>query len=164
MNIKLYLITTITSFVKASPGIAGFMLETIYKGDTVTLHDFVAIEANKETSETVALSMALEHLQRPCDIELYASTNLAASRLNTGILYKWKSADWCNSRGDKIKDAELWEKLLGQYEENVISLVMHRTDHHSYTNWMNDYIEKNRKTIEDKYEQEKAGQDSEKDN
>lgn len=51
MNVRLYLITTISSFVKAVPGIAGFMLETIYKGETITLYDFFSVECNKEKSQ-----------------------------------------------------------------------------------------------------------------
>ena len=125
------------------------MLEAEYRGETITLHDFTHVEANKETSETIALLMAFGHLQRPCDIELYSSTNLAASRLNTGVLHKWKENDWKNSRGDLIKNAELWDKLLEAFEKNVISLVNTRTDHHSYTRWMMDYIEKNKKSIKD---------------
>jgi ribonuclease HI len=154
MNIKLYLITTINSFVKSVPGISGFMLEAEYRGETITLHDFTHVKANKETSETIALLMALNHLQKPCDVELYSSTNLASSRLNTGVLHKWKDNDWKNSRGDIIKNAELWDKLLEVFEKNVISLVNTRTDHHSYTNWMLDYIEKNEEKIGHWNEQE----------
>ena len=147
MNVRLYLITTISSFVKAVPGIAGFMLETIYKGETITLYDFFSVECNKETSETIALEKALSRLQKPCDVELYASTSLAASRLNSGIMHSWVANDWKNSKGCEIKDAELWQSLLNIYEKNVVSLVMNRTDHHSYTNWMMDYIEKNEELI-----------------
>lgn len=149
MIVKIYLITTIASFVRPVIGIVGFMLETTYKGEIRTLYDFCRINANKETSELIALVMALGHLQKPCDIELEASTALAYSRLNTGILNTWKAQGWMNSRKEKIKDADEWERLLDLYEKNVISLVFTRTDHHSYTRWMMDYIEKNKKNIKD---------------
>lgn len=158
MIVKIFLITTITSFIRPVNGIVGFMLETTYKGEIHTLYDFRKVYANKETSELIALIMALGHLQKPCDIELEASTALAYSRLNTGILDKWESQGWLNSRKEKIKDAEKWKRLHELYEKNVISLVFTRADHHSYTRWMMDYIEKNKENIKE-YENDGGTQD-----
>ena len=149
MLVKIYLFTTIASFVKAESGIVGFMLEAEHKGETVTLYDFVRVSANKETSELIAFVLALTHILRPCDIELYSSTGLVYSRLQTGILHKWKDQNWLNSRKMPIKDAAFWKKLLELYEERVISLDFTRTDRHSYTRWMTDYIEKNNEFIKE---------------
>ena len=149
MPIKLYLYTTITSFVKAEDGIVGYMLETVYKGEVLTLYDFKKVNANKEIAELIALVLGLLQLNIPCDIELYASTEMAYSRLNTGMLSKWNKQNWLNSVGMQIRHSVIWKCLLDTYEKKVITMEFTKTDRHTYTRWMSEYSEKHREEIED---------------
>ena len=140
--VKVYITTTVRNPVKAEAGVVGIILETEIKNELHTLTDFKKVCANKETAELIALNLALSHLTRPVDIYLYSETDTAAERLLSGMLEKWKEAGWKNTRGKEIKHSDEWDKLLGLYEKNVISLSFEKTPHHSYTRWMLEKIEK----------------------
>lgn len=62
--------------------------------------------------EILAVLQALELLKEPCDVTIYSDSAYVVNAVDKGWLNSWKKNNWIKSDKKKVKNIELWEKML----------------------------------------------------
>ena len=62
--------------------------------------------------EMMAAINALEHLTRPCAIDLYSDSQYLIKAMNDHWIDKWQQNGWRTSGREPVKNKSLWERLL----------------------------------------------------
>ena len=62
--------------------------------------------------ELMAAISALEALNRPCEVTLYADSKYLVDAFNEGWIENWQRNGWKTKGKDPVKNKELWERLL----------------------------------------------------
>lgn len=92
-------------------------------------------EATERTLVLYAVRDALSRMKYACQITVHTECEYFASVLSQGWLSRWQMNGWKNSRGKEVKDAELWEMLLQDLEEDghILDAVAGK---HEFVEWM----------------------------
>ena len=64
-----------------------------------------------------SICRALERMRGKRMILIYMENTFVASVINQGWVETWERNDWKNSRGNEIKDADLWKEILEKSRE-----------------------------------------------
>ncbi len=74
--------------------------------------------------ELLAAIQGLEALQRPCEVELYSDSRYLVDAFRQGWVEKWQRFGWHKDvrRKDKVKNADLWMRLLAAMEPHTVEL------------------------------------------
>ena len=64
---------------------------------------------------------ALEHLTKPCSVDLYSDSQYVIKAMTEGWLNNWVKNGWIRGKKDPVKNRELWERLLSAMEKHQIS-------------------------------------------
>ena len=96
------------------PGGYGAVLHYIdNKGE---LHEKVLSAGYKRTTnnrmELMAAIVALEALNRPCEVELYSDSKYLTDAFNQGWIDNWVRNNWKRGKSGPVKNIDLWERLL----------------------------------------------------
>ena len=62
--------------------------------------------------ELMAVIVALEALNRPCEVTLFADSKYVVNAFCEGWVYKWQINGWRTAGKDPVKNRLLWERLL----------------------------------------------------
>lgn len=62
--------------------------------------------------ELMAVISALEALNRPCEVELFADSKYVVDAFNEGWIDNWQRNGWKTKGKDPVKNRALWERLL----------------------------------------------------
>ncbi|QCX32524.1 ribonuclease HI [Caloramator sp. E03] len=62
--------------------------------------------------ELTAVIDALLMLKEPCEVDLYSDSAYVVNAFNNGWIEKWQRNGWVTSGKNKVKNKELWEKLI----------------------------------------------------
>ena len=97
------------------PGGYGAVLQYIdTKGQ---LHERELSRGYKKTTnnrmELMAAIVALEALNRPCQVELYSDSKYVIDALEKGWAWGWRKKGWVKSDKKPALNPDLWEMLLG---------------------------------------------------
>ena len=63
--------------------------------------------------ELMAAIVALESLNRPCQVELYSDSKYVIDALEKGWAWGWRKKGWVKSDKKPALNPDLWEMLLG---------------------------------------------------
>ena len=66
-------------------------------------------ETTNNRMELTAAIAALSALKEPCSVTLYSDSRYLVDAVNLGWARAWQAAGW---RGGKVKNPDLWQKLL----------------------------------------------------
>ena len=75
------------------------------------------------TNNRMELSAAIEGLsalREPCSVTLYSDSKYLISAFEEGWVYTWEKENW---RGGKVKNPDLWQKLLSLVEYHKVNFV-----------------------------------------
>lgn len=61
--------------------------------------------------ELTAVIKALEHLKKPCSVELYSDSAYVVNAFEQNWIKQWKKKNWKNSERVLVKNIDLWQKL-----------------------------------------------------
>lgn len=62
--------------------------------------------------ELVAAVEGLSILTTPCEVTICTDSQYLAQAFNANWLKGWQKNGWINSKGEPVKNADLWKKLL----------------------------------------------------
>ncbi len=62
--------------------------------------------------ELMGVIAALEHLTKPCTVDLYSDSQYIIKAMNEGWLAKWQRNGWRTSARDPVKNKALWLRLI----------------------------------------------------
>lgn len=62
--------------------------------------------------EIMAVIKGLEMLKEPCKVTVYSDSAYVVNTIDKGWIYNWKKNNWKKSDKSKVKNIDLWEKLL----------------------------------------------------
>ncbi len=104
------------------PGGYGAVISfTDSKGET---HEKELSAGYKKTTnnrmELMAAIVALETLNRPCEVELYSDSKYLTDAFNQNWIGGWIKRGWKKSNKEAVKNVDLWERLLKAAEPHKI--------------------------------------------
>ena len=105
-----------------NPGPGGYGAILIYKGIEKEISGGELNTTNNKM-EIMAVLKGLEFLKEPCDVTIYSDSAYVVNTIEKGWIYSWKKNNWIKSDKSKVKNIELWEKLLEFMEIHNITFV-----------------------------------------
>lgn len=141
--VNIYIINTIRCFA-GGWGYVGYILEAFRNNEPVTVQGFFKIHQTPNRAELLVIIEALGRLTKQCEIHVYTNNRQIYNALSQGWLQEWQKNDWKNSKGEQVKNDDLW-KLLLFLANSDISVEY---GEHQYYGWMERYIRENKDSIE----------------
>ena len=71
--------------------------------------------------ELMAAIVALEALNRPCQVDLYSDSQYLVKAFNDHWIDGWLKNNWKNSQKKAVKNVDLWKRLLKAKERHKVS-------------------------------------------
>ena len=107
------------------PGGYGAVLEYVdLKG---TLHTKELSQGYKKTTnnrmELMAVIVALEALNRPCEVELYSDSKYVVDAFNQHWIDSWLKKGWKRGKNEPVKNADLWKRLLKAKDPHQVTFI-----------------------------------------
>ena len=107
------------------PGGYGAVLE--YVDPKGTLHTKELSQGYKKTTnnrmELMAVIVALEALNRPCEVELYSDSKYVVDAFNQHWIDSWLKKGWKRGKNEPVKNADLWKRLLKAKEPHQVTFI-----------------------------------------
>ena len=107
------------------PGGYGAVLE--YVDPKGTLHTKELSQGYKKTTnnrmELMAVIVALEALNRPCEVELYSDSKYVVDAFNQHWIDSWLKKGWKRGKNEPVKNADLWKRLLKAKEPPQVTFI-----------------------------------------
>ena len=105
------------------PGGYGAVLQYIdTKGQ---LHERELSRGYKKTTnnrmELMAAIVALEALNRPCQVDLYSDSKYLVDAFNQHWIDSWLKKNWKRGKNEDVKNVDLWKRLLKAKEQHQVS-------------------------------------------
>ncbi len=100
-----------------NPGAGGYGIVLLYGKHRKELSDGFRLTTNNRM-ELLAAIVALETLKKPCKVKLYSDSQYLVDSVTFGRINRWKSKNW-----RKIKNPDLWERLLEQCARHQIEFL-----------------------------------------
>lgn len=99
------------------------------------------VEDATESQATLrALNEALGRMKCPARITIWLECEYVAGAILQGWPETWKKQGWTTSKRNPVKDAELWQSVLGKMGIHEIEVRI--KEHHEYREWMRRELEK----------------------
>ena len=73
--------------------------------------------------ELTAVIKGLEMLKEKCIVTIYSDSAYIVNSIQNGWIYSWKKNNWTKSDKTKVKNIDLWEKLLKQMDFHEVSFI-----------------------------------------
>ena len=97
-------------------GPGGFGAVIVYQDTKGTVHTKELSAGYDRTTnkrmELLAVICALEALNRPCRVTLYADSKYVVNAFREGWVENWQRNGWKTAKKDPVKNRALWERLL----------------------------------------------------
>jgi ribonuclease HI len=99
-----------------NPGPGGWAMVVIYSDDT-----FIDYGGEKQTTnnrmELTAIINALQYVYDRCATEwtIYSDSAYCINAINSGWIYNWIQNGWKTSKGDEVKNKDLWQEFMALY-------------------------------------------------
>ncbi len=100
-----------------NPGAGGYGIVLIYGRHRKELSNGFRLTTNNRM-ELLAAIVALEKLKEACKVKLYSDSKYLVDSITLGWVNRWKSKNW-----RKIKNRDLWERLLEQCTKHQIEFL-----------------------------------------
>ncbi|MCR4763677.1 MAG: ribonuclease HI [Lachnospiraceae bacterium] len=105
------------------PGGYGALVQ--YVDPSGTLHEREYAQGYDKTTnnrmELMGVIVALEHLTRPCIVDIYADSQYVIHAMTKGWLDKWQQNGWRTSGKDPVKNRSLWLRLIAAARPHEIT-------------------------------------------
>lgn len=105
-----------------NPGPGGYAAILMYNGIEKEISGGEANTTNNKM-EILAVLRALEMLKEPCNVTIYSDSAYVVNAIEKGWLNSWKNNNWIKSDKKKVKNIELWEKMLKLLDTHDIKFV-----------------------------------------
>ena len=92
-----------------------------------TMHTKELSQGYKKTTnnrmELMAVIVALEALNRPCEVELYSDSKYVVDAFNQHWIDSWLKKGWKRGKNEPVKNADLWKRLLKAKEPHQVTFI-----------------------------------------
>ncbi len=105
-----------------NPGPGGYGAILIYKGIEREISDY-EISTTNNRMEIMAVIKGLELLKEPCEVTVYSDSSYVVNSIDKGWIYSWKKNNWIKSDKEKVKNIELWERMLELMQMHKVKFV-----------------------------------------
>lgn len=107
------------------PGGYGAVLQFLdSKGE---LHEKVMSAGYRKTTnnrmELMAAIVALEALNRPCQVELYSDSKYLTDAFNQHWIDNWVAKNWMRGKSGPVKNIDLWKRLLNAKKPHQVQFI-----------------------------------------
>lgn len=108
-------------------------IEYIRKNGEPETREISGIEENTTYNRTTLLAIvtALGRFNRSCEIEIVTSNHFIKNTVECGNLSKWEENEWKTSKGEDIKNKELWQQFLQEMKKHKIAVTLWKN--HAYS-------------------------------
>ena len=108
-------------------GTGGYGAVLEYVDPKGTLHTKELSQGCKKTTnnrmELMAVIVALEALNRPCEVELYSDSKYVVDAFNQHWIDSWLKKGWKRGKNEPVKNADLWKRLLKAKEPHQVTFI-----------------------------------------
>ena len=73
--------------------------------------------------ELMAVIVALEALNRPCEVEVHSDSQYVVNAFNKHWIDGWKKRGWKTANKQPVKNRDLWERLLTAKSKHKIEFI-----------------------------------------
>ena len=73
--------------------------------------------------ELMAVIAGLEALKRPCEVEVHSDSKYIVDAFNQHWIDSWLKKGWKRSGNEKVKNVDLWKRLLAAKEAHRVSFI-----------------------------------------
>ena len=91
------------------------------------LHEKVLSAGYRRTTnnrmELMAAIVALEALNRPCQVELYSDSKYLTDAFNQHWIDNWVAKNWMRGKSGPVKNIDLWERLLKAKKPHQVQFI-----------------------------------------
>ena len=89
-------------------------------------------DTTNQRMELQAVIQGLKALSRPCKVKVYSDSAYFINALEKKWYVNWRKNGWKNSKGEPVKNRDLWEALLAEMDRHQLSLqkVKGHSGHH----------------------------------
>lgn len=102
---------------------------------TADIGNKVELEETTDNQATLmALETALNRIHQPCNVILHLENQYVAGALKNGWLEQWQENGWITKKGEPVKDAEIWQKVLILLDQHDCQIKL--KEPHEYRDWM----------------------------
>ena len=105
-----------------NPGPGGYAAILIYNGIEKEISGGDRDTTNNKM-ELTAVIKGLEMLKEKCIVTIYSDSAYIVNSIQNGWIYSWKKNNWIKSDKTKVKNIDLWEKLLKQMDFHEVSFI-----------------------------------------
>ncbi len=105
-----------------NPGPGGYAAILIYNGVEKEISGGDRGTTNNKM-ELTAVIKGLEMLKEKCIVTIYSDSAYIVNSIQNGWIYSWKKNNWTKSDKTKVKNIDLWEKLLKQMDFHEVSFI-----------------------------------------
>lgn len=127
------------------PGGWGAVFYKDTKQEIISGHE---VETTNNRMELMAIVKALEKIKKDkykpgCSFEIYSDSAYVVNAINYGWLSKWSLNNWVTTKGEEIKNQDLWKrylKLNGYLIHKGISVRLIKIKGHN-NNAFNDHVD-----------------------
>lgn len=97
-----------------NPGPGGWAIVFFNKDKTISYSGYKTKTTNNEM-ELFAVVKALQKISKSkndYEFAIFSDSAYVINAISLGWIYRWQANGWKTSRGDEIKNKELWQKLI----------------------------------------------------
>ena len=105
-----------------NPGPGGYGAVLIYNGVEKEISGGQKDTTNNQM-EMMAVIKGLEMLKEPCEVKVYSDSAYVVNSIQKGWIYSWKMNNWKKADKSKVKNIDLWERLLSQLEIHKVEFL-----------------------------------------
>lgn len=105
-----------------NPGPGGYGAILIYKGVEKEISGGELNTTNNKM-EIMAVLKGLEMIKEPCNVTVYSDSAYVVNSVQMGWLESWRKNNWKKADKSKVKNIDLWEKLLEFMQIHNIKFV-----------------------------------------
>lgn len=100
-----------------------------------TLTDYREVKGmNKNRAEIMALYQAFSRIREHCIISIYTESEYIYKALSEpGYVNQWMKRGWTTSKGQEVKNRDLWQQLLGKMQGNMYSVYLKQRNAYTET-------------------------------
>ncbi len=110
---------------RSNPGPGGYGALLTYVDPTGKKHALELSGGYRRTTnnrmELLGVIMALEALNRPCEVDLYSDSQYVVHAFQQHWIGGWLKRGWKTSQEEPVKNVDLWKRLLAAAEPHTIT-------------------------------------------
>lgn len=80
-------------------------------------------DTTNNVMEITAVIEGLKLLKYPCEVEIYSDSAYVVNAFNQNWIEAWIKKNWKNSKGEAVKNRELWEELINLINIHKVKFI-----------------------------------------